>query len=70
MICDGDPMFRVRYLHEKHVPLLSKKQWKFFDWLFYTTWLLPYKYTLCKFLLHLKNICVRNTRSVIVSHRR
>ena len=46
-------MLEIRHLHEKHVPLLDEN-WTFFDSLFHMTWLLPYKYTFCKFLVHLK----------------
>ena len=31
-------MFEIKYLYEKHVPLLIKKN-DFFDWLFHITWL-------------------------------
>lgn len=54
-------VFRIRYLHRKHIPLLNKKK---NYWLFHITWLLPYKYTLCKFLAHIK-ICVRTACSAV-----
>ena len=46
-------VFEVKYLNEKHVPLLNKKL-TFMTGCLTSRGILPYKYNLCKFLVHLE----------------
>ena len=59
-------VFRIIYLQKKYIPSLNKIMDPFLIGYFISRNFLPYKCTLCKFLV-LKNICVINASSMLLS---